>query len=83
MFSPTRTWSRSSAWRELCRWTACWIPIAQLTALDGAHERDHQPVAKVLHLLPAVGARHVAQQSEVHPPQPLGLVIAQLRQQLG
>ena len=44
-------------------------------------ERDHQPVAEVLHLLAAVHRRHVAQQPEVHASQALGLIIAQLGQQ--
>ena len=51
--------------------------------LDHARECDHKPVAEILHLLPVVGARHVAKQPEVDASQTLGLVIAELGEEGG
>ena len=54
-------------------------------ARDGvnrAHERHHQPVAEVLHLLAAVHGRRLAQQAEVRAPQTLALLVAESLQRL-
>ena len=57
-------------------------PDRAVDGVDGAHERDHEPVAEVLHLLAAERLRHLAEQSEMHAPQTLGFVVAQLPEQL-
>ena len=54
-------------------------------ACDGvnrAHERHHQPVAEVLHLLAAVHRRRLAQHAEVRAPQTLALIIADTLERL-
>ncbi len=72
------------------------VALARVVAMDGlldadraaqgvdhARERDHQPVAEVLDLLPGVGGRDVSKQAEVNSPQAFGLVIAQFVEQRG
>ena len=68
-------------------------PVALLDALlhpdragdrrADARERDHQPVAEALDLLPAGLFERLAQQREVRAPQPVGALAAQPGRQLG
>ena len=51
--------------------------------VDAAGEGDHEAVAEALDLAPGVCERDVAQDREVRPPQPLGVVVAEGVEQLG